>query len=214
MISFLIYKYQKQKNIIEAQNINLLKQRMLLSQMNPHFIFNSINSIQNYILQKKERDAYSYLAKFSKLIRMVLNNSDKNQLTLYEEIDLINIYIEIEQLRFDNTFEYELHVDEEINEQEILIPPMLIQPYVENAIWHGIMNLDQQRKGKLTLTFTKTEQLIKIVIEDNGVGRKASQSYKKNSEHKPLAMKLTKKRLEIMTDLFKHQRTICGNSKL
>lgn len=203
--SFFIYKYHKQKAIIKTQNINILKQKMLLTQMNPHFIFNSINSIQNYILQKKEKDAYNYLAKFSKLIRKVLHNSDKSQIALYEEIDLIKIYIEIEQLRFDNSFEYEIYIDDSVKEQEIFIPPMLIQPYIENAIWHGIMHLEGIRKGKLSVSFSVTDQLLKIRVQDNGVGREVSKSYKKDTEHKPVAMKLSQKRLEIISNLFKEK---------
>lgn len=200
IIAYLIYKQQKQHTIIEKQKSNLLKQKMLLSQMNPHFIFNSINSIQNYILQKKEIDAYSYLAKFSKLIRMVLNNSNKNQILLYEEIDLLKTYIEIEQLRFENTFDYILEIDDDINEQEFSIPPMLIQPFIENAIWHGIMNLKKERKGKLILKFGLSQGLLKITIEDNGIGRLKSESYK-TQNHPSLALHLTEQRLSILHEL-------------
>lgn len=193
----------------ESNRINKLlnesKLTAIQAQMNPHFIFNSINSIQNYILQKKEKDAYNYLAKFSKLIRMVLLNSDKSQIALYEEIDLLKIYIEIEQLRFDNSFDYEINIDDSVNEQEIFIPPMLIQPYIENAIWHGIMHLDGIRKGNLFISFSISEQLLKITVQDNGVGREVSKSYKKDTEHKPVAMKLSQKRLEIISNLFKEK---------
>lgn len=200
IIAYLIYKQQKQNTIIEKQKSNLLKQKMLVSQMNPHFIFNSINSIQNYVLQKKEIDAYSYLAKFSKLIRMVLNNSNKNQILLYEEIDLLKTYIEIEQLRFENAFDYIVEVDDDINEQEFSIPPMLIQPFVENAIWHGIMNIEKERKGKLILKFELVHDLLKITIEDNGIGRLKSQLYK-TENHQPLAMNLTEQRLSVLHEL-------------
>lgn len=199
-----IKKREEENNRINKL-INASKLTAIQAQMNPHFIFNSINSIQNYILQKKEKDAYTYLAKFSKLIRMVLHNSDKTQIALYEEIDLMRTYIEIEQLRFDNSFDYEINVDDSVNEQEIFIPPMLIQPYIENAIWHGIMHLDKQRKGLLVVSFIEENQLLKISIQDNGVGRKESLSYKKDTEHKPVAMSLSQKRLEIMADVFKQK---------
>jgi hypothetical protein len=221
-IAFLLNRQQKQKNIIERQKSNLLKQKMLLSQMNPHFIFNSINSIQNYILQKKELDAYSYLAKFSKLIRMVLSNSTKNQIALHDEIDLLKTYVEIEQLRFDNTFDFILEVDEKINEQEFVIPPMLVQPYIENAIWHGIMNMDKNQKGKLILSFTLADDCLKIIVEDNGIGRMEAQNYKVNT-HESLAMNLTEQRLSalqelsknakiniIVTDLYTAEEKACG----
>ncbi|WP_412476415.1 tetratricopeptide repeat-containing sensor histidine kinase [Flavobacterium sp. TBRC 19031] len=203
-IAYLINRQQKQKNIIERQNSNLLKQKMLLSQMNPHFIFNAINSIQNYILQKKELDAYSYLAKFSKLIRMVLSNSTKNYIALHEEIDLLKTYVEIEQLRFENTFDFILEIDNQINEQEYIIPPMLIQPYVENAIWHGIMNLEKNQKGKLTLSFKSDKNGLVITVEDNGIGRKQTQDYKPKT-HQPLGMNLTEQRLTALQELSKNE---------
>jgi hypothetical protein len=203
-IAYLINRQQKHKNIIERQNSNLLKQKMLLSQMNPHFIFNAINSIQNYILQKKEMDAYSYLAKFSKLVRMVLSNSTKNHIALHEEIDLLKTYVEIEQLRFDNTFDFILEVDSQINEQEYIIPPMLIQPYVENAIWHGIMNLEKSKKGKLKLTFKSDKNRLVITVEDNGIGRKQTQNYKTKT-HQPLGMNLTEQRLTALQELSKNE---------
>jgi len=221
-IAYLINRQQKHKNIIERQNSNLLKQKMLLSQMNPHFIFNAINSIQNYILQKKELDAYSYLAKFSKLIRMVLGNSTKNYIALHEEIDLLKTYIEIEQLRFENTFDFILEVDSQINEQEYIIPPMLIQPYVENAIWHGIMNLEKTQKGKLILSFKSDKNGLVITVEDNGVGRKQTQDYE-TKMHQPLGMNLTEQRLTalqevsknehiniVITDLYDTDKKACG----
>ena len=203
-IAYLINRQQKHKNIIERQKANLLKQKMLLSQMNPHFIFNAINSIQNYILQKKELDAYSYLAKFSKLIRMVLGNSTKNYIALHEEIDLLKTYIEIEQLRFENTFDFILEVDSQINEQEYIIPPMLIQPYVENAIWHGIMNLEKNQKGKLILSFKSDKNGLVITVEDNGVGRKQTQDYE-TKMHQPLGMNLTEQRLTALQELSKNE---------
>lgn len=203
-IAYLINRQQKHKNIIERQNSNLLKQKMLLSQMNPHFIFNAINSIQNYILQKKELDAYSYLAKFSKLIRMVLSNSTKNYIALHEEIDLLKTYVEIEQLRFENTFDFILEIDNQINEQEFIIPPMLIQPYVENAIWHGIMNLEKTQKGKLTLSFKSDKNGLVITVEDNGIGRKQTQDYKSKT-HQPLGMNLTEQRLTALQELSKNE---------
>lgn len=190
--------------------------------MNPHFIFNSINSIQNYILQKKELDAYSYLAKFSKLIRMVLSNSTKNQIALHDEIDLLKTYVEIEQLRFENAFDFVLEIEDEINEQEYVIPPMLIQPYVENAIWHGIMNMEKDQKGKLSVSFALEGDGLKITIEDNGIGRKQSQNYKKDTHH-PLGMNLTEQRLSalhefsdnahitiVIKDLYDSNEKACG----
>ncbi len=200
IISYLMYRHKQQKLIIERQKSNLIKQKMLLSQMNPHFIFNSINSIQNYVLQNKGMEAYSYLAKFSKLIRMVLTNSTKDQIFLYEEIDLLKTYVEIEQLRFENAFNFTLNVDDEINEQEFTLPPMLVQPFIENAIWHGIINNEKEREGQLMLSFNLENKVLKITIEDNGIGRKQSLLNKKN-DHVPLALHITEQRLSLLQEL-------------
>lgn len=173
----------------------------LQAQMNPHFIFNAINSIQNYILKKQEHEAYNYLAKFSKLIRMVLNNSQQKTLTLRQELETINLYVQLKQVRFKNSFEFELKLGDNIEEEEITVPTMLIQPYLENAIWHGLMNLDEARKGKLLLKIIATKEQVEITIEDNGIGRKQAMEYKKESKHKPVAMHLTEQRLHMINQM-------------
>ncbi|MDP2386664.1 MAG: histidine kinase [Bacteroidota bacterium] len=198
---FSLYKVQKQKAIIALQNSDLFRQKMLLSQMNPHFIFNSINSIQNYVLNKHEDAAYNYLAKFGKLIRMVLNNSREDDITLDIEIETLALYVELEQLRFDNKFSYELNISDELNEFDIKIPAMLIQPYVENAILHGLMNLEEERNGKLTIKIQNKNNLLLVSIEDNGIGRVRSNQFKNESLHDPLAMKLTEERIEMINKL-------------
>lgn len=223
VVSVSVFYYLKQKNIITNQKANLFQQKLLLSQMNPHFIFNSINSIQNYVLNKNEDLAYNYLAKFSKLIRMVLNNSRENILSLQVEIETLNLYIALEQLRFDNSFVYELKIAEGLDLFAVEIPTMLIQPYVENAIWHGLMNLKNERKGVLKIDISTDANLIKVVIEDNGVGRVRSNEFKKKSIHQSVAMKLTEERLGminkmentenvkvIVSDLHDEEQNACG----
>jgi ligand-binding sensor domain-containing protein len=189
----------------EKTRVNKLVSELQLSslqaQMNPHFIFNAINSIQNYVLNKKEDEAYNYLAKFSKLIRMVLNNTRENELSLYAEIETLNLYIELEQLRFDNSFEYTLTISEEVDLLDIEMPAMLIQPFVENAIWHGLMNLNGERKGMLKVDISIENKLLKVVIEDNGIGRVKSNEFKDKSIHHSVAMKLTEDRLEVLNKL-------------
>lgn len=174
----------------------------LQAQMNPHFIFNAINTIQGYILERKEEDAYGYLAKFSKLIRMVLHNSQEKLLSLEQELKMLNLYIELEQLRFDNRFDYLLLISEEVETEEVYIPGMLLQPYIENAIWHGIVNLENSRRGKLTIEMTLQDELLKITITDNGVGREMSKSFKKDQHHKSVGLEITGKRLEVMNQLY------------
>lgn len=178
----------------------------LQAQMNPHFIFNAINTIQGYILENNEQEAYDYLAKFSKLIRMVLHQSQEKTLSVSKEIELLKLYIELEQMRFDHCFSYQLKLDENMNEEHIFIPPMLIQPYIENAIWHGLVNLRKSRKGKLMVSMEVNGNLLKVTIEDNGVGRKKAMEYRKNQTHKSIGMQLTGKRLETLNQLHGYEK--------
>lgn len=170
----------------------------LQAQMNPHFIFNAINSIQNFILNKKELDAYSYLAKFSKLIRIVLNNVGNHNHTLEEELNLLNLYIELEKMRFEKSFIFKVSIDEEIEIEDVLVPVLLIQPYVENAIWHGLMPLDSNKSAQLSLKITSYKDYLKIEIIDNGIGRKKSLKMKEGKLHHSKGMSLTKQRIEVM----------------
>lgn len=179
----------------------------LQAQMNPHFIFNAINSVQSYILKKKEKEAYSYLAKFSKLIRIVLNNSQEKTLSLRSELETIELYVELEKMRFTNSFDFELDVSENVDIENIQVPTMLIQPYVENAIWHGLMNLEDERKGLLKIDVSINDAFLKVAIEDNGIGRKQAEAYKTNIKHKPLAMKLTEQRLLIINEMLHYKGT-------
>lgn len=187
----------------KQQQTELLKNKAefelqaLVAQMNPHFTFNALNSIQHYILEKSKQEAYNYLAKFSKLIRMVLNNSEAKTVTLQAELELLNLYIELEQLRFSHGFEYSLTVAEGVNVNDIEIPTMLIQPYVENAIWHGLMNLQGERRAMLKIDITMNS-LLKIRIEDNGVGRKKAKAFRKDEKHQSKGIGLTQKRLQMI----------------
>lgn len=195
-----IRKKEEEKTEINKQ-LAEFQLTALQAQMNPHFIFNAINSVQRYILEKSKQEAYDYLAKFGKLIRMVLNNSEEKTLPLQQELEMLDLYVQLEQMRFNNKFDFNVVLSENVNPYEIQIPAMLIQPYIENAIWHGLMNLNNERKGVLKLDISLIDELLKIVIEDNGVGRKRSGEFKKESVHNPLAMKLTAQRLAIINQI-------------
>jgi tetratricopeptide (TPR) repeat protein len=191
---------KKQKQTEFEKSVLELEQQALRAQMNPHFIFNAINSIQNYILKRNKQEAYDYLAKFARLIRIVLNNSQEKDLLLHQELEMIELYVELEQLRFNN-FEFNLNVSERVNQFEIVVPSMLIQPYVENAICHGLMNLENERKGILNVTVTQSAGVLKIVIEDNGIGRERARQYKKADAHKSLGMAFTEQRLHVINKM-------------
>jgi hypothetical protein len=173
----------------------------LQAQMNPHFIFNAINSIQTYILDNDSQIAYDYLAKFAKLVRMVLNHAKEKSISLEKEIELLSMYIGLEQIRFENKFELIFDVQEELDTYQVQLPPMIIQPYVENAIWHGLMPLDGKRKGELRVQIFGKDQKVHIIVQDNGVGREASMKIKKTPGYKSIAMELTKERVEVLKSI-------------
>jgi ligand-binding sensor domain-containing protein len=187
--------------------------KALTAQMNPHFIFNAINSIQNFIIQNHSTLAYDYLIKFSKLIRLVLNNSKENEISLKQELETLAIYVELEQLRFENSFDYHVNIASELDTDALVIPALLLQPYIENAIWHGLMPL-KNRKGSITLTIMEQDMFLKITITDNGVGRKASDLIKKkivHKNHQSIGMELTGKRIEVFGQESKFSLQIIDN---
>ena len=173
--------------------------KALRAQMNPHFIFNSLNSIQKYILKKEHFEASQYLTRFSRLIRLILDHSNQNTILLSSELDLLRLYIEMESLRFDNSFTHTINVDKNINAESYLIPSMLIQPYVENAIWHGLLH--KEDKGHLALNFSLSDSNnLKVVIEDNGVGREKAREFKSKQvlKKKSYGMQITENRIAII----------------
>lgn len=169
----------------------------LRAQMNPHFIFNCINSIQRFVITNKAEEAYNYLAKFSKLIRLVLTYAEENFITLAQELEVTTLYLELEQLRVQERFTYTINCAVDANEVEV--PVMMLQPYVENAIWHGIMNLPAQKKGQITVSIAWLEpgELLQVVVEDNGVGREEAARLSKNS-HISKSTNINRKRMEMM----------------
>ncbi len=204
IVLFIIARYRA--NIIrkkaaakseEEQRMSELRLSALRAQMNPHFIFNAINSIQHYILNKDSDKAYGYLAKFSKLIRLVLDQSQSKTITLKQELEILGLYLELEKLRFEKPITVSVNVPGDIDQSGIRLPGMLIQPYVENAIWHGLLPL-QDRDGVLTINITEEGENLTIAIEDNGVGRAASDGYQKDPERRSYGMLITSERLKLM----------------
>ncbi|NNE14759.1 MAG: histidine kinase [Saprospiraceae bacterium] len=180
------------------KEITDMEMRALRAQINPHFLFNTLNSINNYILQQDGKTASHYLVKFSKLMRLILNNSTKSFISLADEMSALEIYIEMEAMRFGNSFDYFINIDKQINLDKISIPPMLLQPFVENAIWHGLMH--KQGEKVLSIEITKfDETLINISITDNGIGREAASKVKDDKvKRKSYGMDITKKRIDLI----------------
>jgi putative methionine-R-sulfoxide reductase with GAF domain len=171
----------------------------LRAQMNPHFIFNALNSIQQYVLQGNVVEANKYLSKFSKLQREVLNHSDQNFISLEKELEVLNLYLELEQLRFERNFVYEIKMNAAIDADEIKIPPMIIQPFVENSIWHGLMPRQGERWVHIHFELSSDDLLI-CTVTDNGIGRDASARLKQNGheQHKSKGLSLVYDRLHIL----------------
>lgn len=183
---------------------NLLALKSLRTQMNPHFIFNALNSVNSFIAQNDERTANRYLTDFSTLMRSVLENSEEDFILLEKEIDLLELYLKLEHSRFKDKFDYELLVDETIEQSQFLIPPMLLQPYVENAVWHGLRY--KKEKGFLKVQLLKEDdETIQIVISDNGIGRKKSKELKTDHQKKQQSkgMQNIKQRISILNEMYK-----------
>ena len=171
--------------------------RALRAQMNPHFTFNTMNSIQHFIKKNKSEDALKYISKFARLIRMILDHSSEARITIEKDLEALRLYLDIESLRFDQQFSYEIHIDETIDESYDKIPPMLIQPYVENAIWHGLTN--KVGGGKVLIDLKEQDDQLTCVIEDDGIGRKQAAELKPtNPTHKSYGMMITEERLKLL----------------
>jgi ligand-binding sensor domain-containing protein len=176
-----------------------LKLKALRAQMNPHFTFNVMNSIQHFIATKDGEAANRYLSRFSKLIRLILNNSEKSLVPIADEIKALELYLELEAMRFEECFEYSITIDKSIDVLEVEIPSMLIQPYVENSIKHGILTSD--RPGIIKIDILKQDMFLKCTIEDNGIGRSKSYFANKNSAHKSFGTAITQERLAAINAL-------------
>lgn len=197
---FMMYKYIKQQRLAN----NLLALKSLRSQMNPHFIFNALNSVNSFIATNDERTANKYLSDFSHLMRSVLENSEEDFIPLKKEIELLDLYTKLEHFRFQDKFDYAINVDESIDVDEFQIPPMLLQPYIENAVWHGLRY--KTEKGHLNIDIRpKSKDEIAIIITDDGIGRERSKALKTANQKKQNSkgMNNIKKRVAILNEMYK-----------
>ncbi|MCW3805087.1 tetratricopeptide repeat-containing sensor histidine kinase [Plebeiibacterium marinum] len=191
VIGSLLYYRNKKKN---AHQKETLRQQLLRSQMNPHFLFNALGSIQNYMFKNSAKEAASYLNNFASLTRSILDHSAAETVTLSQEIDALDNYIKLEQMRLQHSFDYCLNCDEEVDAEFINVPPMLIQPFVENAIKHGLRNI--KSGGKLEVIFEDQDDVLLVRICDNGIGFEGASSHTK--EHKSMAMSIFKERIRLL----------------
>ena len=199
------YIRRTEKEKLTASFKNQLAQveaKALRAQMNPHFIFNCLNSINSFIIEKEHDRASEYLIKFSRLIRQILENSSSETIPIEKELEALKLYTDLESARFDNKFKCEHHIDKSVNIQDIMIPPMLLQPFIENAIWHGLMH--KKTTGTIKLIIKNSgPRFLKISIIDDGIGRdKASELNSKSGTHKSYGIDITSHRIEMMNKLY------------
>ncbi|MBK8504029.1 MAG: histidine kinase [Saprospiraceae bacterium] len=185
-------------NLLLKQKASDLEMQALRAQMNPHFIFNSLNSINNFILRNEKQQASDYLVKFSKLIRLILENSALHVVSLAQELDTLRLYIELESLRFQHSFNYQLIISDDLDTLSIKVPPLILQPFVENAIHHGL--LPKERPGHLKIIIAEEENRLMLSIEDDGIGRYNSSLLSSHMilKHKPMGMKVTRERIKLL----------------
>lgn len=169
----------------------------LKAQMNPHFIFNSLNSINDYISRNKKEEANHYVTRFSMMMRKILNNSKEEEVSLNDEIEFLEMYLKLEQQRLENRFEYTIDVDNDIDKEDTLVPPTLFQPFIENSIWHGLS--EKKEKGVLTITFVKEQNILICIIDDNGIGIKPPNNNIINKESHGISS--TQSRLDLLNKL-------------
>lgn len=199
IFAFLIIRTRRLEKAHQIQmQMTELERAALQAQMNPHFIFYCLNSIQNFILQNEKESAISYLGSFAALVRSMLNASVSGSIPLADEIKLLNNYLSLEKLRFKDRFDFEVTVAEGIDVYEVKIPPLLVQPYVENAVLHGISN--KEIDGEVSVHFEKKDSFMEVTIKDNGPGISSDNELKNTgASHKSVGMSITKKRLELLS---------------
>ncbi|HYC85626.1 MAG TPA: histidine kinase [Chryseosolibacter sp.] len=197
--SYFIYK-----NAQASKKANqLLALKSLRSQMNPHFIFNALNSMNHFVSLNDERTANKFLSEFSRLMRLVLENSQEDFIPLFKEEEIISLYLKLEHYRFRDKFDYSISIDEEINKEVIHVPPMLIQPYIENAVWHGLRYRDT--KGFVSVEIHQHGQEVIVTVTDNGIGRKRSAELKTENQkkHNSTGLKNIRERLNIINRIYR-----------
>ena len=198
LFRYRLNKIRKQHEI--KQKTAELEMQVLRAQMNPHFIFNSLNSINLFILENNKLQASEYLSKFSRLVRLILNNSQKSFIPLDRELEALRLYLELESLRFEQRFNYKIIVDNSIDTTLVKVPPLIIQPYAENAIWHGLMH--KKEEGNLDIELYQEGNTLFCKIVDNGIGRKKATAFKNNkgSTTESVGMRITGDRIAILQD--------------
>lgn len=207
--------YKRKRDAVEKKHESELRaqamdteMKALRAQMNPHFIFNSLNSIKNYIDKNDTAKASLYTSKFAKLMRMILENSEKKEIPIAQDLKALELYMQLEALRMHNKFVYEIKVDDAIDQENTLIPPLILQPFVENSIWHGLSQ--KESDGKIWISILKEGNMINCIVEDNGVGipENVNNEQIAHADKKSLGMKITKSRVDVINRMKKTNATV------
>lgn len=206
LAGIIIFYRWNQSNIRQQQKEAEMNQTLLRTQMNPHFIFNAMSVIQSYIYDNDTGNSTKFLVSFSRLMRLILENSSKEFIAMTTEIDILDKYLSIQKLRFEDRFEYTIEVEQRLIDEDAVIPPMITQPFIENAIEHGRLHL--RADGFIHINFKGAGDMMHISIEDNGIGRKNAELNKKGSDHKSMAMKITKERIDILNRKYRSDGSI------
>lgn len=223
LVTVLLFIFNRQQQITQEKKILTLEQNMLKSQMNPHFIFNSLNSIKLYIINNEKENAVYYLNKFAKLIRKILVASNEKDISLADELETMKLYMNIENIRFSNEIDFKIKIDEKINPENIRVPSLILQPFLENSLWHGLSSKTDDKRIELDIK-KESDDYITISITDNGVGRKVSHERKLNKtlRRDSVGIEITRERLFNFSkrftrmydlkieDLFDHQNKASG----
>lgn len=202
LVVVIVFYRSNQITIRQKQKDAEMSQTLLRAQMNPHFVFNAMSVIQSYIYENDTVNSSKFLVNFSRLMRLILENSHKDFISLETEIEILNKYMATQKLRFEDRFEFEINVEPDLNLEFTRIPPMITQPFIENAIEHGQLHTIEAG-GWIKLDFKRIDDLLHITITDNGIGRTESASNKKASQHKSMAMQITRERIENLNYKFK-----------
>ena len=213
MASIIFYKIRKEalekkKDAEFTAQVADTEMKALRAQMNPHFIFNSLNSINDYIDKNDTAKATLYTTRFAKLMRIILENSEQKEISLGEDLKALELYMQLERMRLQNKFTYEIKVDENIDRDNTLIPPLILQPFVENSIWHGLSK--KQGEGKILIHIEKEGDMINCIVEDNGIGIPDSLTAAEPDilNKKSFGMKITRARIDIINKLKKSNAAI------
>lgn len=191
-------KNEELKTAAFKQQLSELEMKALRAQMNPHFMFNCMNSINRMILSSDNENASLYLTKFSKLIRLMLQNSERQSVPLEDELSMLETYIQLENMRFNGKISYHISIDDFIDQRNTLVPSMVQQPFIENAVWHGLMH--KEGEGLINITIRENGNLLLCVIEDNGIGREKALGLQEKTlmEHKSMGLQITEERLRLL----------------